>query len=156
MTDKLSTADLAGGASSTRSNRDPNSFVETRDPRLDTHDADARMHDRQAVDDGSRGRTRHRCGRAARAGRDAVAGDRTPAVVDGGSPRDGDLAIPDDRQGPGRWVRHGRVRDVADVPGARLAGQDGDPGIALVVPAAERGARAHARVGRRGVVVRFG
>jgi hypothetical protein len=41
MTDKLSTADLAGGAPSTQT---------TRDPRLDSHGADTRMKDRQTTD----------------------------------------------------------------------------------------------------------
>jgi hypothetical protein len=51
MTDKLSTADLAGG-----NTRRPETFhdadttVQTRDPRLDSHDADTRMTDRAATD----------------------------------------------------------------------------------------------------------
>jgi hypothetical protein len=43
MTDKLSTADLAGGTTpQTREHRDPDTSVQTRDPKHDGHDADAR------------------------------------------------------------------------------------------------------------------
>jgi hypothetical protein len=50
MTDKLSTADLAGGTSSTRPMRDTDAAVEPRDSRLDTHDADTQMKDRLTAD----------------------------------------------------------------------------------------------------------
>jgi hypothetical protein len=53
MTDKLSTADLAGGsAPRTREHHDADASVRTRDPKLDTHDADARTTDRPATDGG--------------------------------------------------------------------------------------------------------
>jgi hypothetical protein len=43
MTDKLSTADLAGGTTAhPRETRDPDTSVRTRDPKLDSHDADFR------------------------------------------------------------------------------------------------------------------
>jgi hypothetical protein len=53
MTDKLSTADLAGGSTpSTREHHDADAAVRTRDPKLDTHDADVRTTDRPGTDSG--------------------------------------------------------------------------------------------------------
>ena len=53
MTDKLSTADLAGGTTPhAREFRDADSTVQTRDPNLDSHDTDAGMTDRPARDGG--------------------------------------------------------------------------------------------------------
>ena len=55
MTDKLSTADLAGGTSSTQANRDMDAPVQTRDPMMDSHAADARMKHGQTADGGFSG-----------------------------------------------------------------------------------------------------
>lgn len=55
MTDKLSTADLAGGTPRTHENRDSDASVQTRDPKLDSHDADTQMKDRQTTDGGVSG-----------------------------------------------------------------------------------------------------
>ena len=54
MTDKLSTADLAGGSNThTREHHDADTTVRTREPDLDNHDADARMTDRPTTERGS-------------------------------------------------------------------------------------------------------
>jgi hypothetical protein len=55
MTDKLSTADLAGGDAARRpdAHRETDSSVQTRDPKLDSHDAETPMTGRPAADGGS-------------------------------------------------------------------------------------------------------
>ena len=51
MTDKLSTADLAGGTTArTDEQRETDASVQTRDPKLDRHDADANMTDQPTTD----------------------------------------------------------------------------------------------------------
>ena len=59
MTDKLSTADLAVGTPSTRESREMDATVQTRDPKLDSHDADTRMPDRRTTDSGFSGSGDH-------------------------------------------------------------------------------------------------
>jgi hypothetical protein len=56
MTDKLSTADLAGGtARRPDEHREMDTSVQTRDPKLDTDDADTRMTDRDTMPAGTSG-----------------------------------------------------------------------------------------------------
>jgi hypothetical protein len=52
MSDKLSTADLAGGTPSTQQSRETDASIQTRDPKPGSHDAGARMTDRPAIEPG--------------------------------------------------------------------------------------------------------
>jgi len=104
MTDKLSTADLAGGtAARTPETRDMDNSVQTRDPKFDGHDAD--MTDRSATDgdfntfddrDSTASATTHRPSKLA-----------NPAATDGATSSDGaePLFPSGEAEGfRGRWV----------------------------------------------------
>jgi hypothetical protein len=78
MTDKLSTADLAGGTARRPDERhEMDSSVRTRDPKLDSHEADTRMTDRDTMPAGTSGSTMHRTSQLA-----------NPAATDGAATSD--------------------------------------------------------------------
>jgi len=98
MTDKLSTADLAGGTPGTHPTRDPDAAVQTRDPRLDTYDADTHPKDRQSTDGGFSDFDARDQGTAPSSGSSTPTTHRTsqlanPAATDGATSR-GDHAEP--------------------------------------------------------------